>query len=121
MRKFLLVFFLVTLISLSRATANVITDKITTNNQEVVSTEGTEISNSEIMKTGIKNSEDKLTKERVKNRKKFLKNVSKIEKFENIKRIKNRDKEFIESQINLKKQKLEDLGVSSFKKGEDEE
>lgn len=78
---------------------------------KVQSTEGIEVTQTDAKNVTNAKTDDKEAKQRTKNRKKLLKNISKIEKFENKKRIKNRDKDFYVNRLNLKKQKLQELSA----------
>lgn len=116
MKRIFLIVFLVAVFITSSIEA-----KLSTKKTSAVSTQGVEVSESDVKNAQNQKTEKKISNQKKKNRKNFLHNIKKLDKFENKKRIKNRDKEFIETRLELKKQKLDDLSKPSIKKGEDEE
>lgn len=116
MKRIILTIFLLGVFITSIAYA-----KLSTKKDTAVSTQGVEVSESDVKNAQKQKTDKKISNQKKKNRKNFLHNIKKLDKFENKKRIKNRDKEFIETRLELKKQKLDDLSKPSIKKGEDEE
>lgn len=90
---------------------------------KIQSTEGVEVSEAEVKNISRTKEQDKESKQKTKNRKKFIKNISKIEKFENKKRLKERDKEFFESRLNKKKIRLEEINekIGTYNNSEEKE
>ena len=84
--------------------------------EEVKSTEGLKLEQT-ISKT---KGEEKNYKTKRKAKQKYLKNVSNINKMKNKKRIKERNLEFYNKRLELKKQRLEELSseTDSIKEGE---
>ena len=106
MRKIVAFYIVIVLLNIMSASANVFTER---KNVNIQSTQGVEITESEAqLKSKIK-SDASQDKQKKKNRAKLLRNVHKIEKYENSKRLKNRDKEFLETRLNRKKMLLEEL------------
>lgn len=87
--------------------------------EEVKSTEGLKLEQT-ISKTKDSKSEEKNYKTKRKEKQKYLKNVSNIKKMRNKKRIKERNLEFYNKRLELKKQRLEELSseIDSIKEGE---
>ena len=78
---------------------------------KVQSTEGVEVTleDEKNMKSSAAKGDKKEANQKKKKRAKYLRNINKIEKQNNRKRIKNRDLEFYESRLEIKKNKLEKL------------
>lgn len=88
---------------------------------KIQSTEGVEVSNTEVKNISRTQEQDKESKLKAKKRKKIVKNIAKIEKFENKKRIKERDKDFFENRLSKKKLKLEEINEKLGTKNNSEE
>lgn len=93
--------------------------KAKTQEQLVQSTQGVEV-NTETSKKITKSKNNKNpAKTKRKNRNKYIKTLKKVEKANNKKRIRNRNLDFLNEQLEIKKNKLEKLN-SNVKKGENE-
>lgn len=116
MKKFLLISVFIIFIGSICVYAN---DK-KTQEQKVQSTQGIEIDNSTSQKV-VKSKEDKNpAKTKRKNRNKYLRYLNKTDSSKNRKRIKERDLNFLNQQLEIKKRRLEELN-SQVKKGENQE
>lgn len=93
-------------------TSGVFADNTTSTKEKapkIQSTEGYEVTESETKNIARTKADDKESKQKTKNRKKLIKKISKIEKFENKKRLKERDKDFFEIRLSKKKYRLEEI------------
>ena len=70
---------------------------------KIQSTEGLEVTKSDENSIINSKTDNKEAKQKTKNRKKLLRYISKIERYEEKKRIKERDKDFLENRLNKKK------------------
>ena len=90
--------------------------------EEVTSTEGVEL-DATITKTLKQKSKEEAKAYKLQNKakNKYIKNISKIKKLNNNKRLKERDLEFLNSRLHIKQQQLEELKVETEEtKGEEE-
>ena len=116
MKKFLLISVLIILIGSVCVYAK---DK-KAQEPKIQSTQGLEIDNSTSQKA-VKSKEDKNpAKTKRKNRNKYLRSLNKTDRSQNRKRIEERDSNFLNQQLEIKKRKLEELN-SQVKKGENQE
>lgn len=86
--------------------------------QEVTSTEGLVLE--EGVSKNVKTTKQEKSEQRkeLKNKRKYEKNITLLKKYKEKKRIKERDLDFIQQRIEIKKQRLEELTSPNSKKGE---
>lgn len=110
MNKIFASIILLVILSIPCVNATISNNKNSNDNQ-IQSTQGLEVSDS--IKNNFSIKTDNEIKQIRKNRKKFLKNISKIENYHDKKRIKKRDKELLETRLEKKKHDIQMLEVSS--------
>ena len=86
--------------------------------QEVNSTEGLVLEENVSKNVRTTKQEKSEQRKELKTKRKYKKNISLIKKYKEKKRIKERDLDFIQQRIEIKKQKLEELTSQNSKKGE---
>ncbi len=116
MKKFLvsivLVIFTASLVAIAQDSEQQTTEKVKT--PKVQSTEGVETDeNIDKAINSSSKSDKREDNQKKKKRAKYLRNINKIEVQNNKKRLKNRDLEFLESRLELKKNKLEKLNTKT--------
>lgn len=116
MKKFLVSIILVMFFALGVCIAADNTQNTTkVKEPKVQSTEGVDVTleDEKNMKSSAAKGDKKEANQKKKKRAKYLRNINKIEKQNNRKRIKNRDLEFYESRLEIKKNKLEKLNTKT--------
>jgi len=109
MRKFLVYSLSIIFVMVSLSFGVVIAKDKNAKAQKVQSTEGVEVTKTDQKNISKGKSDKKQAKQNAKKRRKIVRNMSKIEKYEDKKRIKGRDEAFLQNRLNKKVRLLNSL------------